>query len=139
MWKKGKDILSLGDNLMKRDKRYDLVKGKNGNTLVIRLAESSDAGEFECELPNNDRASAIRHNIAVRGKLLSRNRLPAIMSWINIDQVGENFCNAFFARNQNGFEFVSQKEFFLPCNVTKIHQWYKKLGPPGRKKCCNYF
>ena len=89
MWKKGKDILSLGDNLMKRDKRYNLVKGKNGNTLVIRLAESSDAGEFECELPSNDRPSTIRHNIGVRGMLLSKNRLPAIMSWINIDQVGE--------------------------------------------------
>lgn len=69
MWKKGKKILSLGDNLMNKDPRYNLVKGQNGNTLVITLAESTDAGEYECELSSNSKPSTIRHNIAVRGKL----------------------------------------------------------------------
>jgi len=67
MWKRGKDIVSLGDKLMKdEDPRVKLVKGEHGNTLVISLAEPEDAGEYICQVSTNTKTPEIRHMVRVR-------------------------------------------------------------------------
>lgn len=54
--------------MMKKDARIQLVEGKNGNTLVISLAEVEDEGEYQCQLSANQ-LMEIRHNVRIRGKI----------------------------------------------------------------------
>ncbi|XP_059095185.1 igLON family member 5-like [Tigriopus californicus] len=71
MWKKKNDIISLGGQMMKKDARIQLVEGKNGNTLVISLAEVEDEGEYQCQLSANQ-LMEIRHNVKIRVKPMIR-------------------------------------------------------------------
>ena len=70
MWKKGKDMIALGDRMMgNRGARFRLEKSENGNTLVISLAEPDDAGEYSCQI-SASRPMELRHSVSIRGKLL---------------------------------------------------------------------
>ena len=47
MWKKGKDMIALGDRMMgNRGARFRLEKSENGNTLVISLADQTHIYEW---------------------------------------------------------------------------------------------
>ena len=70
MWKKGKDMIALGDRMMgNRGAGFRLEKSENGNTLVISLAEPDDAGEYSCQI-SASRPMELRHSVSIRGKLL---------------------------------------------------------------------
>ena len=70
MWKKGKNLVALGSSLMKKnDNRVKLEEGENGNTLVILLADTKDAGEYSCEISiSGGEPTEIRHSVRIRGK-----------------------------------------------------------------------
>ena len=78
MWKKvepGKnagDILAMGDNVLnKQDSRVSVEINregdKKGSTLVIALAEDSDAGHYVCQLGSNEKKE-LKHTVTIRGK-----------------------------------------------------------------------
>jgi hypothetical protein len=71
IWRKGKEILALGEQVInKNDPRLKLESekdGKNGNTLVISLAEPEDEGEYTCQISSN-KPTELMHNIRVRGR-----------------------------------------------------------------------
>ena len=78
MWKKvepgksAEDILAMGDTILKQDSRFSVEINregdKKGSTLVIALAEDSDAGHYVCQLGSNDKKE-LKHTITVRGKI----------------------------------------------------------------------
>lgn len=69
LWKKGKDIVAVGSQLIdKADTRVKLEETDNGNTLVISLAEPSDAGEYSCQLSATNMLE-LRHSVRIRGKI----------------------------------------------------------------------
>ena len=69
LWKKGKDIVAVGSQLInKEDNRVKLEETENGNTLVISLAEPSDAGEYMCQI-SASRPLELRHSVQIRGKV----------------------------------------------------------------------
>ena len=78
MWKKvepgksAEDILAMGDTILKQDSRFSVEINregdKKGSTLVIALAEDSDAGHYVCQLGSNDKKE-LKHKITVRGKI----------------------------------------------------------------------
>jgi len=66
LWKKGKDIVAVGSQLInKEDNRVKLEETENGNTLVISLAEPSDAGEYMCQI-SASRPLELRHSVQIR-------------------------------------------------------------------------
>lgn len=75
MWKKvepgksAEDILAMGDTILKQDSRFSVEINregdKKGSTLVIALAEDSDAGHYVCQLGSNDKKE-LKHTITVR-------------------------------------------------------------------------
>lgn len=68
LWKKGKDIVAVGSQLIdKADTRVKLEETTNGNTLVISLAEPSDAGEYSCQISAQSQVD-LRHSVRIRGK-----------------------------------------------------------------------
>ena len=77
MWKKGKNLMALGSSLMKtNDNRVKLEEGENGNTLVILLADTKDAGEYSCQISiSGGEPTEIRHSVRIRGKE-SKNKDP---------------------------------------------------------------
>ena len=52
---------------MQFESRIQLKKVKNGNTLVIGLADHSDEAEYVCSV-SAYRKTEIRHNVRIRGK-----------------------------------------------------------------------
>ena len=69
LWKKGKDMVALGSILYKSgDNRVKLEETNQGNTLMISLAEPSDAGEYTCQVSSSS-GDYIKHNIQIRGKI----------------------------------------------------------------------
>ena len=69
LWKKGDTILAVGKQLMvKDDPRVKLEESENGNTLVISLAEPTDAGEYLCQISAQNKPTELRHSVRVRGK-----------------------------------------------------------------------
>ena len=78
MWKKvepgksAEDILAMGDTILKQDSRFSVEINregdKKGSTLVIALAEDSDAGHYVCQLGSNEKKE-LKHTITVRGKI----------------------------------------------------------------------
>jgi len=68
MWKKGKNLVALGSSLMKtNDNRVKLEEGENGNTLVILLADTKDAGEYSCQISiSGGEPTEIRHSVRIR-------------------------------------------------------------------------
>ena len=76
LWKKGKDLVALGSQLMKPDDiRVKLEESENGNTLVILLAETKDAGEYSCQISVSGEPPELRHSVRIRGKLLTYIRM----------------------------------------------------------------
>jgi len=66
MWKKGKDMIALGDRLYDTsDARLKLEKAESGNTLVISLAEPDDAGEYSCQI-SASRPLVQKHSVSIR-------------------------------------------------------------------------
>jgi len=69
MWKKAKNLVALGSSLMKTDdNRVKLEEGENGNTLVILLAETKDAGEYSCQISvsGGGEPTEIMHSVRIR-------------------------------------------------------------------------
>jgi len=67
LWKKGKDLVALGSQLMKPDDiRVKLEESENGNTLVILLAETKDAGEYSCQISVSGEPPELRHSVRIR-------------------------------------------------------------------------
>ena len=62
--------MALGSSLMKtNDNRVKLEEGENGNTLVILLADTKDAGEYSCQISiSGGEPTEIRHSVRIRGK-----------------------------------------------------------------------
>ena len=52
---------------MQFESRIQLKKVKNGNTLVIGLADHSDEAEYVCSVSAYSKTE-IRHNVRIRGK-----------------------------------------------------------------------
>lgn len=66
MWKKGKTMVAVGSQLIhKDDNRVQLEETENGNTLVISLAEPSDAGEYICQI-SAYKPTELRHSVRIR-------------------------------------------------------------------------
>jgi hypothetical protein len=69
LWKKGDTILAVGKQLMvKDDPRVKLEESENGNTLVISLAEPTDAGDYLCQISAQHKPTELRHSVRVRGE-----------------------------------------------------------------------
>lgn len=69
IWKKSETIIALGKQLMvKDDPRVKLEESENGNTLVISLAEPTDAGDYLCQISAQHKPTELRHSVRVRGK-----------------------------------------------------------------------
>jgi len=66
IWKKGSTILALGDNPMNSDSRVKVSPMKNGNRLVISLADyKMDDGRYSCQL-SAQRNIELEHTVRVR-------------------------------------------------------------------------
>jgi len=66
LWKKGNDVVAVGSQLMDRDDaRVKLEEKANGNTLVISLAEPSDAGEYVCRI-SSSKMIELKHSVRIR-------------------------------------------------------------------------
>ncbi|XP_059095188.1 lachesin-like isoform X2 [Tigriopus californicus] len=65
LWKKGDSILAVGKQMVEKDNRYQLESEENGNTLVISLADQSDAGNYTCQI-STFQPSEIHHTIKIR-------------------------------------------------------------------------
>jgi len=66
IWKKGSTILALGDNVMSSDSRVKVSPMKNGNRLVISLADyKMDDGRYTCQL-SAQRSVELEHTVRVR-------------------------------------------------------------------------
>ena len=71
IWKKGDTILAVGKQMMgKEDPRVKLEESENGNTLVISLAEPTDAGDYLCQISAHNKPTELRHSVRVRGKTI---------------------------------------------------------------------
>ncbi len=69
LWQKDGNILALGNQVMERsDTRRKVQAEKDGNTLVISLAEASDAGHYDCQISAN-KPTYLRHIVDIRGEL----------------------------------------------------------------------
>ena len=66
IWKHGDQIVAIGSQVMDKS-RVNLEQSKNGNTLVISLAETSDAGDYICQI-SAYKPVELKHNVKVRGK-----------------------------------------------------------------------
>lgn len=79
LWKKGKDIVAVGNQLFnKDDTRVKVEETDKGNTLVISLAEPSDAGEYKCQI-SAPKPTELRHSVRIRGKTLKINFWGSIL------------------------------------------------------------
>lgn len=66
IWKKGSSILALGDNVMSSDSRVKVSPMKNGNRLVISLADyKMDDGRYTCQL-SAQKNIELEHTVRVR-------------------------------------------------------------------------
>lgn len=71
LWKKGDDFVAVGGRIVNPgDSRLQLVKEANGNTLVISLAEESDAGDYTCQV-STYKPIEIKHSVKIRGMCVS--------------------------------------------------------------------
>jgi len=74
LWKKGDEFVAVGDQMVvKNDPRFQLIKETNenggviGNTLVISLAEETDAGDYTCQV-STFKPVEIKHSVKIRVK-----------------------------------------------------------------------
>jgi len=65
IWKKGNKIITLGDKPYEDDdSRVQVEKAANGNTLVIRLSEEKDAGDYVCQL-SSAKSVELTHTVKI--------------------------------------------------------------------------
>merc|ERR1719186_1814835 len=88
IWKRGSQIIALGDKLYEDDDNIVEVENtENGSTIVIRQAEEKDAGEYVCEV------SAAKHTpvqLKLTVKILVRPEVePVPKSGLVTVKVGE--------------------------------------------------
>ena len=77
IWKRGNRIITLGDKPYEDDdSRVQVEKTENGNTLVIRLSEEKDAGDYVCQV-SSAKSVELKHTVKIIGerKYLKRNRI----------------------------------------------------------------
>ena len=68
LWKKGSDnILTVGTQVIDRSGRMSLETNPNGNTLIIKLAEEEDAGNYTCQI-STYQPSELKHEVKIRGE-----------------------------------------------------------------------
>lgn len=74
LWKKGDEFVAVGEQMVvKNDPRIQLIRETNenggmiGNTLVISLAEESDAGDYVCQV-STFKPVEIKHSVKIRVK-----------------------------------------------------------------------
>lgn len=65
MWRKGEEIITLGDKILKTDSRIQVESHPNGNSLIISLAGESDAGRYTCQV-NSPESKILVHNVDIR-------------------------------------------------------------------------
>merc|ERR1719402_2004024 len=68
LWKRGKDILAVGENIVDRSEKYErlqLENKSNGNELVIPLADVGDEGEYICQVSSFD-PTELKHHVKIR-------------------------------------------------------------------------
>ena len=93
MWKKvepgksAEDVLAMGHRILKQDSRFSVEINqegdKKGSTLVIALAEDSDAGHYVCQLGSNEKKE-LKHTITVRDPP-SITKTESTTGWTSID------------------------------------------------------
>ena len=50
LWRRGGDIVSVGNHVTARDSRLEVEPGESGNHLVVRGAELADQGGYSCSV-----------------------------------------------------------------------------------------
>ena len=69
IWKKGTNLIALNNKLISNsDSRMKLETLEKGNLLIISLAEPQDAGDYTCQISDNDKPTEQRHFIKIRGE-----------------------------------------------------------------------
>eukprot|EP00091_Calanus_sinicus_P014442 TRINITY_DN3198_c0_g1_i1.p1 TRINITY_DN3198_c0_g1~~TRINITY_DN3198_c0_g1_i1.p1 ORF type:complete len:393 (+),score=77.67 TRINITY_DN3198_c0_g1_i1:245-1423(+) len=65
IWKRGSRIITLGDKPYEDDdSRVQVEKAANGNTLVIRLSEEKDAGDYVCQV-SSAKSVELTHTVKI--------------------------------------------------------------------------
>eukprot|EP00092_Neocalanus_flemingeri_P046809 GFUD01052832.1.p1 GENE.GFUD01052832.1~~GFUD01052832.1.p1 ORF type:complete len:591 (+),score=173.42 GFUD01052832.1:70-1842(+) len=65
IWKRGNRIITLGEKPYEDDdSRVQVEKTVNGNTLVIRLSEEKDAGEYVCQV-SSAKPVELKHTVKI--------------------------------------------------------------------------
>ena len=67
LWKRGKDIITVGEQMIEKDARYTLEKEENGNSLVINNAVEADQGNFTCQISTYN-PTELLHTVRIRGR-----------------------------------------------------------------------
>ena len=68
IWKRGNRIITLGDKPYEDDdSRVQVEKTENGNTLVIRLSEEKDAGDYVCQV-SSAKSVELKHTFKIIGE-----------------------------------------------------------------------
>ena len=71
IWKRGSRIIALGEKPYEDDdSRVQVESTANGNTLVIRLSEEKDAGEYVCQVSTKTPVE-LKHTVKIIGKIES--------------------------------------------------------------------
>ena len=69
IWKRGSRIIALGEKPYEDDdSRVQVESAANGNTLVIRLSEEKDAGEYVCQVSTKTPVE-LKHTVKIIGKI----------------------------------------------------------------------
>ena len=107
LWKKGKEMVATGSILFKSDdNRVKLEETDRGNTLMISLAEPSDAGEYTCQVSSSS-GDYIKHNIQIRGKIFKM--FTSILQYVRLNSSGTFesvtfFCVKLLKSSRNAIE-----------------------------------
>jgi len=65
IWKRGRRIITLGEKPYEDDdSRVEVEKTAHGNTLVIRLSEEKDAGEYVCQV-SASKPLELKHEVKI--------------------------------------------------------------------------
>ena len=68
IWKRGRRIITLGEKPYEDDdSRVEVEKTEHGFTLVIRLSEEKDAGEYVCQV-SASKPVELKHEVKIIGK-----------------------------------------------------------------------
>ena len=69
IWKRGNRIITLGNKPYEDDdSRIQVEDTANGNTLVIRLSEEKDDGEYVCQV-SAAQPVELKHTVKIVGKV----------------------------------------------------------------------